>query len=150
MTSSTHVPPAGWYSDPTGRHTQRYWDGTRWTEHVATGASTVTDPIDPSAAGIPPAPGTEARAAAPPTQRVEVTTRSGGSVLGAVIGVLIAAIVLVVVLIVLSSNDSTEPATTEPVSTLPVPTRPDTTEPVETEPLTTELTETEPPATGAP
>jgi Protein of unknown function (DUF2510) len=25
----------GWYPDPSGRHAQRYHDGTRWTEHVA-------------------------------------------------------------------------------------------------------------------
>jgi hypothetical protein len=24
----------GWYQDPQGRFPQRYWDGTRWTEHV--------------------------------------------------------------------------------------------------------------------
>lgn len=29
------APKAGWYSDPTGRHQQRYWDGSRWTENVA-------------------------------------------------------------------------------------------------------------------
>jgi hypothetical protein len=27
--------PAGWYRDPSGSATQRYWDGWRWTEHVA-------------------------------------------------------------------------------------------------------------------
>ena len=27
--------PAGWYPDPFGRHESRYWDGQRWTEHVA-------------------------------------------------------------------------------------------------------------------
>jgi Protein of unknown function (DUF2510) len=29
------LPPAGWFPDPVGRHHYRYWDGTRWTEHVA-------------------------------------------------------------------------------------------------------------------
>lgn len=29
-----HDGPAGWSSDPLGRHHQRYWDGLRWTEHV--------------------------------------------------------------------------------------------------------------------
>jgi hypothetical protein len=29
-----HVTPAGWYPDPEGEG-QRYWDGTRWTEHTA-------------------------------------------------------------------------------------------------------------------
>ena len=28
-------PAAGWYSDTTGRHQHRFWDGQRWTEHVA-------------------------------------------------------------------------------------------------------------------
>ncbi|MGH9230869.1 MAG: phospholipid scramblase-related protein [Acidimicrobiales bacterium] len=27
--------PAGWYPDPFGRHETRWWDGLRWTEHVA-------------------------------------------------------------------------------------------------------------------
>ena len=26
-------PPAGWYDDPDGGTAQRWWDGTRWTEH---------------------------------------------------------------------------------------------------------------------
>ncbi len=145
MTSSSQPPPAGWYSDPTRRHTNRYWDGVRWTEHVATGASSSTDPIEASAALVPPAPGTEARPAAPPAQHIEVTSRSGGSMLGAVIGVLIAAIVLVVVLIMVNSSDSSDPSTTEPVTT-----QPETTEPVTTEPADIVPTETEPPATGAP
>jgi uncharacterized protein YxjI len=27
--------PADWYPDPSGRHEHRYWDGAKWTEHVA-------------------------------------------------------------------------------------------------------------------
>jgi hypothetical protein len=27
--------PAGWYPDPNNGQLQRYWDGTRWTEHTA-------------------------------------------------------------------------------------------------------------------
>ena len=36
--------PAGWYPDPSGRHEHRYWDGTRWTEHVASHGRPGTDP----------------------------------------------------------------------------------------------------------
>jgi uncharacterized protein YxjI len=35
---------AGWYPDPSGRHEHRYWDGTRWTEHVASHGRPGTDP----------------------------------------------------------------------------------------------------------
>jgi uncharacterized protein YxjI len=44
-------PDAGWYPDPSGRHEHRYWDGQRWTEHVATqgrqgvDADTSTQPL---------------------------------------------------------------------------------------------------------
>ncbi len=28
------TPAPNWYPDPSGKHEQRYWDGTRWTERV--------------------------------------------------------------------------------------------------------------------
>jgi hypothetical protein len=31
---SVPMTPAGWYPDPQGSPRQRYWDGTRWTEHL--------------------------------------------------------------------------------------------------------------------
>lgn len=34
--------PAGWYNHPTMADTRRYWDGARWTEHVAPGAVVVS------------------------------------------------------------------------------------------------------------
>jgi uncharacterized protein YxjI len=37
MTSdSAPIAPADWYPDPFGKHQLRYFDGTRWTEHVST------------------------------------------------------------------------------------------------------------------
>jgi len=43
--------PADWYPDPSGRHEHRYWDGSRWTEHVASHGRQSTD-HDPSS--MPP------------------------------------------------------------------------------------------------
>lgn len=43
----TMVDP-GWYADPVGRHPHRYWDGARWTEHVAGPAGQGVDPIAPA------------------------------------------------------------------------------------------------------
>lgn len=45
---STPVPPppgtpAGWLADLSGHHEQRYWDGSRWTEHVSTAGEQTTD-----------------------------------------------------------------------------------------------------------
>jgi hypothetical protein len=36
--------PAGWYPDPSGRYEMRYWDGAKWTEHVARQGQQYTDP----------------------------------------------------------------------------------------------------------
>ena len=43
------VPAAGaWHPDPSGRHEQRYHDGTSWTEHVSTQGVASTDPPEAS------------------------------------------------------------------------------------------------------
>lgn len=34
----------GWLTDPSGRHEQRYWSGSEWTEHVLNGGVPGTDP----------------------------------------------------------------------------------------------------------
>ncbi|MDO8365050.1 MAG: DUF2510 domain-containing protein [Actinomycetota bacterium] len=39
---------AGWYNDPYGRFQQRYWDGGKWTEHVATNGVQQVDPLGAS------------------------------------------------------------------------------------------------------
>ena len=36
--------PAGWLTDPSGRHEQRYWSGSEWTEHVRDSGVPGTDP----------------------------------------------------------------------------------------------------------
>ncbi len=38
--------PAGWHPDPRGRHQQRYWDGSAWTDHVADAGVATIDPVD--------------------------------------------------------------------------------------------------------
>ena len=38
--------PAGWQSDPTGRHEHRYWDGSQWTDHVSDAGVASTDAYD--------------------------------------------------------------------------------------------------------
>ena len=50
--------PAAWHPDPTSAHEYRWWDGTRWTEHVADGGQASVDPL-PGAAD-PGATSTEA------------------------------------------------------------------------------------------
>ena len=38
--------PGAWYSDPTRRYEFRWWDGSRWTQRVATRGRTMSDPVD--------------------------------------------------------------------------------------------------------
>ncbi len=37
--------PAAWYRDPASRHEYRYWDGSRWTAHVADRGVPSNDPL---------------------------------------------------------------------------------------------------------
>ncbi|MHB8439953.1 MAG: DUF2510 domain-containing protein [Acidimicrobiales bacterium] len=39
------MPTFGWYADPSSRHELRYWDGTRWTDHVSDGGQQTSDPL---------------------------------------------------------------------------------------------------------
>jgi hypothetical protein len=44
----TVADPATWRPDPTGRHQLRYFDGKKWTEHVADSGIQTTDPYNQS------------------------------------------------------------------------------------------------------
>jgi len=37
--STPSSPPAGWYPDPAGTSSERYWNGSSWTEQLRSGAS---------------------------------------------------------------------------------------------------------------
>ncbi len=80
-----------WYLDPTNRHEQRYWDGSRWTEHVRDGSSTTTDPVDvapqvrlepldPVEPGAEPGDARVEAVTAPQAARVEETDEGAGAV----------------------------------------------------------------------
>lgn len=43
VTAFTGV-PAGWLVDPSGRHQQRYWSGSGWTDHVTDDGVPGSDP----------------------------------------------------------------------------------------------------------
>ena len=42
---TSSAPAPDWYPDPMGRHEYRYWDGTTWTDHVASHGRQSTDPV---------------------------------------------------------------------------------------------------------
>lgn len=44
MTNASNT-PANWYPDPSGRHEQRYWNGTAWTQDVANGGVDSTEQL---------------------------------------------------------------------------------------------------------
>jgi hypothetical protein len=46
----------GWHPDPQGRHEFRYWDGTRWSDHVADRGVATVEPIDHWSGLAPPGP----------------------------------------------------------------------------------------------
>ena len=48
------TPSAGWYTDPSGQHRARYWDGASWTEQVR---DDLTEPAAPGAAPATAPPG---------------------------------------------------------------------------------------------
>jgi Protein of unknown function (DUF2510) len=43
--SDVPTTPGAWHPDPTGRYESRWWDGSRWTQHVATNGRKMSDPL---------------------------------------------------------------------------------------------------------
>jgi hypothetical protein len=37
--------PGAWHPDPTRRYESRWWDGSRWTQHVTTKGRITSDPV---------------------------------------------------------------------------------------------------------
>lgn len=42
---ATSQAPAAWHPDPSGRHQLRWWDGSRWSEHVSDNGVASVDPV---------------------------------------------------------------------------------------------------------
>ncbi|MFC4784021.1 phospholipid scramblase-related protein [Nocardioides sp. MAHUQ-72] len=63
----SQMPPAGWHPDPFRRSEHRYWDGGRWTEHVASNGQQW---IDPAVSVAPPAAMQPTPPVSPPTPAV--------------------------------------------------------------------------------
>ncbi|MEV8552095.1 DUF2510 domain-containing protein [Streptomyces glaucescens] len=82
------TPPPGWYRDPTAPHTERWWDGTAWTEHRRAPEPAGHPVPEPSVPGpLPsPVPG-------------DGTARSGAVALTVAGAVLVAAVVTGAVLL---------------------------------------------------
>jgi hypothetical protein len=121
---------SGWYADPAGRHTYRYWDGSGWSKQVSDGGTAGVDPVDldEATAATPPAPGTQAPGMqpttavdAPQSPGVQVTQGSSGTGLTGILGVLVGAVIVVVILVVLFNNagdDGSTASTDAPAATV--------------------------------
>jgi hypothetical protein len=114
---------AGWYRDPTGRYSIRYWDGQQWTATVNSGGSNTSDPVPEDMRYVAPAPGTEAAVAQSASQQPTTTvTQSSGSSGGTVVAIVLSVVAVLLVLMVLLNQDSEgETETTEPPATTEAP-----------------------------
>ena len=104
-------PNGGWFTDATGRHLYRYWDGNKWSSRVSDGGASGTDPaeIDPDMMAIPPAPGSQAPS---PQQTQPAVQKTGGFGLGAIFGVLVALVAVVILVVVILANVGSDSTTT--------------------------------------
>jgi uncharacterized RDD family membrane protein YckC len=74
--------PPGWWPDPTGRHQARYWDGARWSEHVANDGIGATDPVavpDPPTPSAPVIREVGGEPGREPVRETSVTMATAGS-----------------------------------------------------------------------
>jgi len=137
MTSGT---PAGWYPNPDGSQSNRYWDGAQWTDHIGPANTPPPPPAytAPTPASPPPYQGASVAAAAP--------AGSGGSKKKWVIGGSIAAGVLLFGAIgsAMGAGKEPAPAPTAPVAAQAEPAESPSSEPVE------EVVEESPSPTPAP
>jgi len=114
---NTNLPPAGWFLDPAGLADGRYWDGAVWTAATTRAGVTITVPIDPTHAAIPPLPGT---AILPPVNVSSTASSNDRSAVAVGIGVMIAALVVFLGIAIASNSDSDDsppPPGTEPAAT---------------------------------
>lgn len=142
---SSQERPGRWESDPSGRHSSRYWDGRRWTEHVMSAERVPSiDVLDGRSAPPPTAP--------PPTMVTPTSTgREGVRSAPWAIAVIACGLLIIGIAVSDRSPNTTGGATnvTEPVAT----TAPSVAPPATEVPLTTQAPSTAPAApagAGAP
>ncbi len=71
---------ARWAGDPSGRHAFRYWDGSRWTDHVADGAvAPASVPETTEAPGTPAVTETAERVSPSDVEPLDVVPEATGS-----------------------------------------------------------------------
>ena len=81
MTTDGGAPPANWYPDPADPKSLRYWDGARWSEHVA--------PLSGPLAGVPgAAPSGQSTGPSEPIHWLVPVGRSGESIAAGYLGFL--------------------------------------------------------------
>lgn len=68
---------ANWYPDPSGKHELRYWDGTRWTDHVSDHGRQSVDPVVDSGA-VPTTADTTERVQRQVQERAGLTAGAAG------------------------------------------------------------------------
>ena len=88
---SVPTSPPAWHPDPTGAHELRYWDGTRWTEHVSDGGVQSVAPLQSVKPASSATPGVAAETDnEPKRRRGKAAWVIGGLALLAVAAVVIA------------------------------------------------------------